>query len=144
MLILQAGRWRTPLERRRELARKRVFGGEDAALAFARSLEPIPPKAQDVSLFAFPFGGTWLARFGQSVFWVLYTILIGAFIHFASVGSPSGFFTIVVVLVALCSTPIAIMGFFLAFGNWRVVPDMSYPIAIFLEDLGRYKLYQRT
>ncbi|PKY11820.1 hypothetical protein B1757_02340 [Acidithiobacillus marinus] len=130
--VLRWTRWRSyPLHARKTHAVGRIFGGTLAAQACVQSLlDRIPREGSKLSIWAFPLASSGADRIVRIAFWAC---IATTYLHF--LGNWTGFLTAVVSLVAFFALPSTISGFLLAFGEWRTVPDMNYPVAIFLEEM---------
>ncbi|MBU2856346.1 hypothetical protein HF289_05500 [Acidithiobacillus ferrooxidans] len=133
VLVLRWGSWRFPLKQRRSAAIARIFGGETRAIGFAQSLRRLPHKPGRVSLWAFPMGaGGWLTRFDGAASWAIFAILMTLFFQ---AGNVPELLTGAISVIALLFLPVNITGFGMAFGKWKVAHDMTYPLAIFFDDM---------
>lgn len=139
ILILASGSWRKSLLQRRRLSIQRIFGSVSQARAFAESVRNEKKKSGSPSLWAFPMGGDGIiSRFDTSVFFMVFTILVSLFFHAAQADKPYYLLLGVVTIAVLLVLPVNIIGFSMAFGRWKDTSDMTYPIAIFLDDIEHF------
>ncbi|WP_414039371.1 hypothetical protein ACJU26_09085 [Acidithiobacillus sp. M4-SHS-6] len=131
--VLQTERWHVPMKQRRELALNRIFGGESAAIAFSLTLTETLADTKDLSIVAFPMGGNWLERLGDGFGMNFYLLLVSMLLYFR--GHISGFIETSFIFFAVFWIPVTLSGFLIAFGNWKIVSNMRYPVAIFLFDI---------
>jgi len=134
ILALQWGSWRHPLKQRRMESMIRIFGSEAGAIEFSRAIRGISRKSGEVSLWAFPMGSDgWLTRLGNTAPWTVVGVLLALYFQ-QSVNFPE-FLVGAISVIALLFLPVNITGFCMAFGKWKVAHDMTYPLAIFFDDM---------
>ncbi|WP_157111320.1 hypothetical protein [Acidithiobacillus ferrivorans] len=139
--MLQLSRWRFSLKQRRQAALRRIFGSESQACSFAEFMRADYPDAKDLSRWAFPMrAGGFIRLDGGPAFWFAASVLVSLYLQAQTL---SVFLVGLVVLIAMLFLPTNIVGLLMSFGRWNPVSAkrlMSYPVAIFLDDVDRSSL----